>query len=92
MDRHIKEVLGQYLKKSKISNGYKSEKLSQIWANKMGPNISHQTKYIKLYDHVLSIKVESSVLKHELFQNKRGIATMLNEALGDEVIKEVRFL
>jgi len=93
MDRHIKEVLGHYLKKSKISNGYKTSKIIDVWKEKMGSSIAQQTEYIRLKDRTLNIKITSSVLKFELFQNTEQIKTFLNEALdSDDLIQEVKFL
>ena len=91
MDRHIKDILGQYLVKSKISSGYQSDKILKIWKNKMGPNIAQQTKYFRLYDGVLTIKIESSVLKFELFQNIEQIKAMLNDEIGSDLITKVKF-
>ncbi|MEE9374349.1 MAG: DciA family protein [Saprospiraceae bacterium] len=92
MDRHIKEILGQYLKESKIASGYQSEKIVKIWKEKMGPSVSEQTQFIRLKRSELHIKIKSSVLKFELFQHSEKIKIFLNEELKAEVIKSVKFL
>tara|TARA_B100000497_G_C7675587_1_gene408097 strand:- start:335 stop:613 length:279 start_codon:yes stop_codon:yes gene_type:complete len=92
MDRHIKEVLGQYVKQAKISSGYQSERIEKIWQKKMGESVSKQTKYIRLNKSELQIKINSSVLKFELFQHVERIKSFLNEELKGEIIESVKFM
>lgn len=92
MDRHIKEVLDHYLKEGKISSGFTNEKIRKIWASAMGPSVVNQTKKIFLNKDELRIKIESSVLKYELFQNAEKIKELFNTELGEDRIKSVRFI
>ena len=92
MDRHIKDVLGQYIKTSKISSGYQTEKIEKLWKDKMGKSISEQTEFIRLRKSELQIKVKSSVLKFELFQHSAKIKEYLNTELKAELIDTVKFL
>ena len=92
MDRHIKEVLGQFVKQSKIASGYQTERIEKIWRSKMGKSVSEETQYIKLFNDELQIKINSSVLKYELFQHTERIKSFINEELKADLVQSVKFM
>ena len=91
MDRHIKEVLNQYLSEGKISSGFTAEKIRLVWKEIMGRSVEKYTGKIKFYEGQLTIPITSSVLKYELIQNTPQIIERLNEALQADVIVDIRF-
>ena len=92
MDRHIKNVIGNYLKESKIGSGYTTEKILTIWNDKMGSSVAAQTRSMKFKNGVLKIDIISSVLKYELFQNAAKIKEVLNAQLDNEAIEKIIFI
>ena len=91
MDRHIKEVLNQYLHEGKISSGFTAERIRKVWGEMMGPSVEKHTRKVKYKKGELSIAIDSSVLKYELIQNSSKIIDRLNEAIGSEAVKDIRF-
>ena len=92
MDRHIKDVLENYLKEGRIATGFTNQKIQKFWNKEMGSAITDQTKKIVLVKGELRIKVDSSVLKYELFQNANRIKEMFNNEFGENVVRSVRLL
>ncbi|HRO08149.1 MAG TPA: DUF721 domain-containing protein [Saprospiraceae bacterium] len=89
-DKNIKEVLGEYLSTNKrISKGYYTSHIDEVWRQMMGPTISDYTTKLNFKDGLLRIYLNSSTLKKELSMSKDKIIRMLNEALGHEVVQEV---
>lgn len=89
MDRHIKEILGQYLSESKVSKGYISKKIEVIWNEKMGSAVSAKTKSINYDQGILKISISSSVLKYELLQNVENIKNIVNQELNENLVDSV---
>lgn len=90
-DKNIKEVLAEFISSNKkVSGGYHSVKIEEIWKKEMGEMINSYTTGIKLNDGVLRIYLNSSALKKELSMGKEKIKNIINEALKSMIIKEVQ--
>ena len=92
MDRHIKDILKNYLREGRIATGFTNQRIEKFWSAEMGSAISDQTRKIVLVKGELRIKVDSSVLKYELFQNSNQIKEMFNNEFGEQVVRDVRLL
>lgn len=91
-DKNIKEVLGQFLTTNKrISTGYYTSRIEEIWKNEMGSVINGYTSRITLYNGELKVYLTSSALKKELSMSKDKVIKLLNDAVGNELIKSVKF-
>lgn len=91
-DRNIKEVLDQFVGGHKrIQRGVTNVGLRKVWDDQMGPIISNYTTDLKMYQGVLTIKLSSAPLRYELSMSPEKLIKILNEGMGAEVVKEVRF-
>ena len=89
-DKNIKEVLGEYLAvNKKVAKGYYTSHIDDVWREMMGPTISGYTSKILFRGGILKIYLDSSALKKELSMSKDKIITLLNEALGHDVVQSV---
>ncbi len=89
-DKNIKEVLGEYLAANKrVAKGYYTSHIDDVWREMMGPTISGYTTKILFHNGVLKIYLNSSAVKKELSMSKDKIITLLNEALGHDVVESV---
>ena len=89
MDFHIKDVLKQYIKRGKISNGIYTQRISQFWNLEMGKSIVSRTDKIVYKDHNLFISINSAALKQELFNSREKVKELVNEYLGEEIVETV---
>ena len=60
-----------------------------LWEKLMGKTISTYTSNIRLRKNVLYLTILSAPLKHELSFGKEKIKSLLNDEIGEEVVKEV---
>lgn len=60
-----------------------------LWPDLGGAMIARHTRGMRLLRGKLHIKVDSAPLRHELTYQREGLARMINERLGREVVKEV---
>ncbi|MGH2568535.1 MAG: DUF721 domain-containing protein [Bacteroidota bacterium] len=62
------------------------------WAAIVGAHIAKETEALKIEKGVLIVRVRTSVWRNELNMRKREIVSKLNQAIGSEAIKDIRFL
>lgn len=90
-DKNIKEVLGLFLKTNqKLSEGYQTTRIEEIWNQRMGEAIASYTSKIQLKGGVLLVEVRSAPLKKELLMAKAKIQEIINEEMGGDYIKDVK--
>jgi len=85
----IDEVIGQYLKSLNIDNKLKEVSLIKSWDDIVGKTIARSTKEIYIKDRKLFIKLNSSVIRNELFMIRDGLKKALNERAGESIIDEI---
>jgi len=63
--------------------------ITDIWEELMGKTIARYTDSIQIINHTLFISTSVAPLKNELLYQKEKIIQRVNDALGDNVIKDV---
>ena len=63
--------------------------IEEIWEKLMGKTISKYTESIRIIHQTLFINTSVAPLKNELMFQKENIIKRVNEALGENVVKEV---
>jgi predicted nucleic acid-binding Zn ribbon protein len=84
----IESMLDTYQIKGKMSEA----QIIASWERLMGQPIAQKTSEIFLKEKILFVRLSSASLKSELNFSKSKIITMLNQQLGQEIIKELKFL
>lgn len=84
----IQQIVQGYPLESKLNQ----VRIEEIWVEAMGSGVSNYTQSIYLKRDTLFIKLSSAVLRDELSYGKSKIISMLNQALGSNVIKELKLL
>lgn len=91
-DRNIKDVLHEFLHShSRITKGFNTARLNEIWKSEMGPVIASYTSKISLKDGVMRVYITSAPLRKELHMGSDKIIRNINEAAGTELIKAIEF-
>ena len=85
----LQEAMQQFLKQSRLKTGIQAVQIEEVWEKIMGVTISKYTDSIKIIGQTLFITTAVAPLKNELLYQKDIIITRVNEALGENVIKEV---
>lgn len=81
----IKELLDTY----RLKDGVFTARLTEIWNKSMDQAIVSRTSNIKIANGVLTIVLNSAVVRKELDFKKDQIRSTMNEALGENIIREV---
>ncbi len=85
----IKDVLKDFVSVNKLDKGLKQVQVVDAWNKLMGPAIEKYTTNVKLNREKLYVELSSSVLREELSYGKQKIVKLMNEELGEEIIKEI---
>lgn len=83
------EALKQFLDRSRLKSYVQAIQIEDVWEEIMGKTIAKYTEKIRIQGHTLFITTYVAPLKQELFYQKEMIMQRVNEALGEEVVKEV---
>lgn len=85
----LKDALKQFLNQSRLKGDVQALQIEEIWDKLMGKTISKYTESIKIIHQTLFITTTVAPLKNELLYQKENIIKRVNEALGENVIKQV---
>ena len=88
-DLTLGEAMQAMIKEYRLGSRLHEARVKSLWQERMGKTINTYTSDISVRKNVLYISILSASLKHELSFSKDKIRTMMNEALGEEFIKEV---
>ena len=88
-DLSLQEAMQDMLREYKLTPQLNETRVKMLWEKLMGKTISTYTSNIQVRKNVLYLTILSAPLKHELSYGKEQIRTLLNDELGEEVIKEV---
>ena len=88
--KSIKDLMGAFIKENNLSKGFAKIKVEEAWAQVMGPGVQSYTTAVRIQNEVLVVHLTSSVLREELGYGKDKITAMMNEVLGETLIKKVR--
>ena len=85
----ISDAIQQFLNQSRLKGDIQVMQIQDAWEQIMGKTISKYTEKIQIHGHTLYITTTVAPLKQELLYQKEKIKQRVNEALGENVIKEV---
>ena len=85
-------AIKDFLVNTGLENGVNQQKAVIVWPKIVGTKIAENTTAELVDFNVLTIKVKNSTWRNELYLKKDIILEKLNEELGPNTIKELRFL
>ena len=88
-EQSLKEVIDDLLNAYKLRGKFNQKRVIASWERIMGKTIANRTDAVFFKEKKLIIKLNSSVLREELSYSKNKIIQLINEDMGEEVVKEV---
>jgi hypothetical protein len=83
------DAMKQFLQHSRLKGNVQALQIQDVWEKLMGKTVARYTDSIKIYGSKLYITTSVAPLKQELVYQKENIMLRVNEALGEDAIKEV---
>jgi hypothetical protein len=88
---HIKELIDQIIGNCRLSDHSEFTEILKVWALNLGTEITQNAHPAALKNGILFIHVKSPTLIHQLRFMAKDIKTLINQALGDDRIDEIKF-
>nr|WP_299341632.1 DUF721 domain-containing protein [Allomuricauda sp.] len=85
----LSDALKEFVKENHLEKGMNRVNAKKAWEDLMGNGVNNYTTSVELKNETLYVSLSSSVLREELSLGKTKIITMLNEELGEELIKKL---
>jgi hypothetical protein len=85
----LEDAMKKFLDGSRIKGGIQALQIGDIWEQIMGKTIARYTDKLQIIGDKLIVTTQVGPLKHELIYQKEKIKQRVNEALKQQVIKEV---
>ncbi len=89
--RSISEVLKEYVEAFKLQGKLGEVKIINSWPEVVGERIANRTKEIKIFNRKLYVKIQSSIIRQELFMIRTELVKRLNEKAGENIIDDLAF-
>jgi predicted nucleic acid-binding Zn ribbon protein len=65
--------------------------LMDVWEEMMGKAIAKRTRNLRLRNKILTIELDSSVLREELHMGKTDLIRIINEKAGKPIVEDIHF-
>jgi predicted nucleic acid-binding Zn ribbon protein len=88
-DFTLAEAMKAMIEEYRLGSQLNEARVKSLWVERMGKTISTYTSDVTVRRNVLYISILSAPLRQELSYAKEKIRAMMNEALGEEFVKEV---
>jgi len=88
-EQSLQEVLHEILKKYNLERRFEQAELADIWNKTLGPSVANQTKRVVFKNGVLTVYIDSALVKHELNMLKSRLVDSLNETVGKPLVTEI---
>lgn len=85
----IQDILKEFVSSNNLQSGLDKVNVREAWLNLMGNGVNNYTTAIELKRKTLYVQLSSSVLREELSYGSEKIVSMLNEALGKDLVKKL---
>jgi predicted nucleic acid-binding Zn ribbon protein len=83
------DALKEFMDKSRMKPRLTEVRIQENWEQMMGKTISRYTENIQLIDGKLMITTTVAPLKQELNYSKDKIIKLVNDMLGEKLVREV---
>ena len=90
--KKLSEVLLDYMRDTGTTNVMLEKRAVSLWQAVMGPTVNKTTSSVRVRDGVMYVGLTSSVVRNELFNMRGRIVAAINKAVGQDVIKDIRFM
>ena len=90
-EQPLNELVSKILKAYGLQDKMKNYDLIAAWPQLMGPAVAKRTTDIRIENQVLYLKIDSSVMRDELFHGKQIIIGRCNQFVGEELIRDIWF-
>lgn len=83
------DLLEEFFQRPYIAAKVAEGKLPDTWRTVVGDRIANETTELRLENHILHVRLRSSILRQELFYQRDALRDALNEKSGVRLVNAV---
>lgn len=83
------DLLEEFFRRPYVAAKVAEGKLPELWQEVVGARTAADTTELRLENHILYVRMRSSVLRQELFYQRDALKEALNERAGVRLINAV---
>ncbi|HAP50851.1 MAG: DUF721 domain-containing protein [Muribaculaceae bacterium] len=87
----VGQIVNRLLEQEHLDVPLDEHRACALWPEIVGAGINRYTISRSVRDGVMTVRLSSAPLRAELMMNRGRIVTLINEALGRDIIKEIVF-
>jgi len=89
--QQVKDLILRNLREQGLETPLNQKRLVEAWPKVAGPLIARYTLNTYIYNQVLYVRLSNPALRSDLSMRKQEFTQLLNAAVGEQVIVDVRF-
>lgn len=89
--KQIKDLLLQVLRDQGLETPLLQKRLVEAWPEVAGPVVTSYTLNTYIYNQTLYVRLSNPSLRADLSMRRSELTKKLNDAVGEQVITDVRF-
>ncbi len=83
------DILEEFFSRPYVAARIAESKLPETWRLILGDHIADMTSSLRLENGLLFAKVESSIIRHELFMQREGLKAEINRISKVKIVNSV---
>ncbi len=85
----IGDILSDFFDRPYIAARIAESKLPETWRGVVGDRVADLTRELRLENHILHVRIESSLLRHELFHQREALKEEINRRSRVRIVNSV---
>lgn len=85
----VGDVLQEFFERPYVAARIAEGKLPDTWREIVGEHVSNMTSELRLENHILHVKVESSLIRQELFYQREALKEEINRRSKSRIVNAV---
>lgn len=87
--KSLGDALKSFLQENDLQKGIDQVEMARAWNEVLGPGVARYTRSVRLRGGVLTVQLNSSVLREELSLGQSKIIALLNGHMGRDLVEEL---
>ena len=89
--QQVRDLIMQALREQGLESPLNQKRLVESWPQVVGPVIARYTLNCYIYNQTLYVRLSSPALRSDLAMMRQQLVRRLNDAVGEQVITDIRF-
>ncbi len=89
--QQLKDLILRNLREQGLEMPLQQKRLVESWPKIAGPVVARYTLNTYIYNQTLYVRLSNPALRADLSMRRQELTKLLNDAVGEQVITDVRF-